>query len=142
MTKMGKFSKATQAKYAEAFGAEENNPTLYKEMKADFNKCWEEGDKDKDGLLNCEEFKCFMEKNRDCMKARFGEATMPDEEEIMGWYMTYNTITPSCDGISQMDFKCGEQIMTELMGKYQVYKCFEPLVESELFRMASYSKEC
>jgi hypothetical protein len=70
-----KFSKATQAKIMEAMKADEENPAMFKEMRAEFEMVFNEADANKDGVLDLDEFKVFMVKNTECQKKRFGKAS-------------------------------------------------------------------
>jgi len=44
-------------------------------------KIFNEADANKDGLLNCDEFKVFMVKNTEAQKRRFVEASKGGEKE-------------------------------------------------------------
>ena len=48
--------------------AEENNPTLFKEMKMEYMSCFKASDANNDGLLDMAEFKVFIEKTTECAK--------------------------------------------------------------------------
>ena len=131
------YSKATQEKMMEAFTAEAKNPALWDELMAEFAACWKASDANADGLLNSEEFKVFTAKNNDNMKKRFGEATMPDADEVARWYDAYNTITPGVEGVSQEDFKTADEMLKRIF----TAQAFKPLLATAMDRMSKCKPE-
>ena len=81
LKRMGRYKPATQKAYKDAMRSQTCNPAAFKEMMTEFGACWVACDKDKDGVLNRAEFKDFVVKNCENMKARFGEATRGDDHE-------------------------------------------------------------
>jgi len=127
MGRFQKFSKATQAKYMEAMKADEENPAMYREMKAEFEGVWKESDADADGLLNLDEFKVFMNKYYEANKKRFGEAAKNGEKEDEMWFRAYNSLTSGVNGVSMEDFKKGREIVRGIMRKMGNMMTFAPL---------------
>lgn len=117
--------------------AQWTDPPLFEELKKEFKKIWEESDVNKDGLLDCAEFKVFVAKYTECMRARNGEAQKGDEREDEKWYEAYNMLSPNKEGISMMDFREGMKIFRQTVVKIRM----EPLIEKALNRMESYKKE-
>jgi len=66
------------------------------EMEATFTSC----DANKDGVLNCAEFKSFACAITENGKRRYGECTKGGDIEDEKWYEAYNSITSKKDGIS------------------------------------------
>ena len=97
--------------------ADEENPALFREMKAEFEMVWNESDANKDGLLDLDEFKVFMVKLTDTNKKRFGEATKGPEKEDEMWFRAYNSLTSGQNGISMQDFKKGRDLVRGIMTK-------------------------
>lgn len=79
MARMSKYKPETKAKIGEYMKAEDNNPPLFREMMTEFKATWTACDKNKDGVLNEEEFKDFANKHNENMKKRWGESTKGDE---------------------------------------------------------------
>jgi hypothetical protein len=121
----------------EAFMAQENNQALFDELMAEFAATWKASDANADGLLNSEEFKVFTTKNSEQMKKRFGEATTPSAEEVGKWYMAYNTITAGVDGVSQEDFKTGDEMLKRIF----TAGAFQPLLATAMERMSKCKPE-
>jgi len=116
--------------------AEEKNPRLYLQYMAEFAATWKASDANKDGLLNCKEFKTFMTKHNDNMKRHWGESTKGNAKEDERWYAAYNMLTPDCEGVSMEEFKCAKDIIRRIV----CVKMFEPLLKCEMERMKKYSK--
>lgn len=95
----------------EAFMSEHTNPTLYKEMEAEFAGHFKESAKSDPERVNMEEFCTLMDKADESAKKRFGETVSGDQMERKMWYTAYNKLTPEKEGISMMDFKLGDAVM-------------------------------
>jgi len=104
--------------------AEEENPTLFNEMKKEFEMVWTASDANKDGLLDCDEFKVFMVKNTELQKKRFGESAKGTEKEDEMWYRAYNSLTAGVNGVSMKDFKKGREIIRTVMHKMMNKRAF------------------
>jgi hypothetical protein len=83
------------------------------------------------------EFKVFVGKYTEAMKARNGEAEKGDEREDEKWFEAYNMLTSMTEGISMADFGTGLKIFREHVIKIRM----EPLIEKVMQRMASYKKD-
>lgn len=68
MARMAGYSQETQGKMMEAFTSEHNNPKLYGEIMKEFTECFNLADANKNGVLDENEFKTFMQMNCANMK--------------------------------------------------------------------------
>ena len=125
---MSKYKDETKAKIGEYMKAEEENPALFAEMMAEFKNTWTVCDKNKDGVLNLEEYKDFAVKFNETMKKRWGESTKGDDAEDEMWYFAYNMLSSNQNGISLMDFKKGRKMLMEIIKNMGLAKTFTPLV--------------
>lgn len=106
MEKMDKCSPEAQAKMMEFFAAEEmGNKKLMAEGIAEFLMCFRDADANKDGKLNSQEFKVFMQKMMECNKKRFGEYPSLTDSECGEWYKAGNAIDSTYEGISVYDMR-------------------------------------
>jgi len=115
MRRMSGYLPATQLKYMEMMGAEENNKKLFDEMMAEFEACFAECDANKSGVLDLAQFKTFLSKNNENMKRRFGESVKGDDREDAEWYAAYNCLTAGKEGVSKDDLIQGRMIMRKMM---------------------------
>ena len=100
MKRMMNLKPETRQKMMVAMKAEQENPTLFKEIMTEFMGCFTSSDADKDGKLNLKEFKAFTAAYYEAACKRYGEAGSVPVKEQEEWYETYNSITPDSDGIS------------------------------------------
>ena len=121
----------------EAFMSEHSNPTLYKEMEAEFEAAFKDSAKSDPERVNMDEFKTLMDKADENGKKRFGECISGDEMERKMWYGAYNKLTSDKEGISLMDFKLGDAVMKSIMFKEQMM----PLVKKMMKRMMNLKPE-
>jgi len=142
MKRMSKYKKETMMKIKEQMEAEEKNPALHKEIMEEFMALWKACDANKDDVLDLGEFKVFSMKHNENNKRRWGESKMGSEEEVEEWYKCCNMFTPSKDGLSMPDFKCGMDVIRSIMTRRMFYKTFRPLLEGEMMKWGCYSKEC
>jgi len=139
MMRMTRYKPETKAKIAEYMRAEEENPALFAEMMTEFKNTWTACDKNKDGLLNLDEFKDFANKHNENMKKRWGESTKGDAEEDMHWYNAYFWLSNSPNGISLADFKKGRKMLMEIIKNFTLMKTFTPLVTLTMMQMRTFS---
>jgi len=93
MARMSKYKAETKAKIGEYMKSEEENPALFAEMMKEFKDTWTKCDKNKDGVLNMEEFADFSNQHNENMKKRWGESTKGDKEEDMMWFFAYDMLS-------------------------------------------------
>jgi Ca2+-binding EF-hand superfamily protein len=141
MARMTKYKDETKAKIGEYMKAEEENPALFAEMMTEFKNTWTLCDKNKDGVLNLEEFKDFANQHNENMKRRWGESIMGSDDEVEKWYQASNMLTTGVDGVALADFKKGRDIIREIMRNYMSYMAFKPLLEGEFMKMAMCSQQ-
>jgi len=132
MQRMSRYKPETKAKIGEYMKAEEENPKLFAEMMTEFKNTWVACDKNKDNVLNLEEFKDFANKHNENMKKRWGESTKGDAAEDEMWYFAYNMLSSNQNGISLMDFKKGRKMLMEILKMMGHMKTFMPLVVLEM----------
>ena len=65
-----------------------------------FEDFFEEADKDKDGLLNEEEYRALTLRLHTDGVERYGADLLLDEEETKKWYDITNSITTGIEGVS------------------------------------------
>ena len=99
----------------EYIAAEGANPALYQEIRTEFLATWKIADANADGVLDCNEFKVFVEKHNENMKKRLGQSEKGDEREDEKWFEAYNSINPSCMGVSLECFETGKDMIMEIM---------------------------
>ena len=137
LTRMMRFKPDTMVKMRKMMRAQYDDPALWEELKQEFMRIWKESDANADGVLDMAEFKVFVSKYNDAMKARNGEAEKGDEREDEKWYEAYNLLSPNKEGVSMVDFRTGRDMFREAMIKIRM----EPLIEKAMQRMSSYKKE-
>jgi Ca2+-binding EF-hand superfamily protein len=141
MMRMTKYKDETKAKIGEYMKAEEENPALFAEMMTEFKNTWTLCDKNKDGVLNLEEFKDFANKHNENMKKRWGESTKGDDAEDEMWYFAYNMLSSNQNGIALMDFKKGRKMLMEIIKNMGLVKAFTPLMINHLMERMAFSPE-
>jgi hypothetical protein len=99
LTRMMRFKPDTLVKLRKQMRAQYDDAALWEELKQEFMKIWKESDANADGVLDMAEFKVFVTKYNDAMKARNGEAEKGDEREDEKWYEAYNMINSNKEGM-------------------------------------------
>ena len=104
----------------------------------EFKACWMECDANKDGVIDCEEFKVFAVKHNEMNKKRFGESVKGNEQEDEQWFGAYNSITSNKNGISMEDFKTGRGYLMEIMNDMRACHGFKTLTQQQMIQMSSF----